>query len=77
MEAFQGGNTDDSMANDVRFRCSNGEVLSVTNGGAKGEWGPFSDSCPDGICGIEVKTEMDQGAFEDDTSLNDARFLCC
>ncbi len=77
VEAAQGGGSDDSGVNDVRFRCSNGEELSVTNGGAEGEWGEWSDVCPLGICGIEVKTESDQGAIIDDTAVNDARFLCC
>ena len=77
VEPPQGGNNDDSAANDARFRCSNGDVLSVSNGAAEGLWGDWSDSCPLGICGIEVKVEADQGAFGDDSSLNDARFQCC
>ncbi|XP_062255346.1 vitelline membrane outer layer protein 1 homolog isoform X2 [Platichthys flesus] len=70
------GNGDNTAANNIRFRCSNGHVLEGS-GLAWGQYGQWSQDCVNGgICGIETKVEAPQGE-EDDTALNDVRFRCC
>ncbi|XP_036444588.1 vitelline membrane outer layer protein 1-like [Colossoma macropomum] len=67
---------DDSAANNIRFRCSGGDVWEG-DGMGWGSWGSWSPTCAGrGICGIETKVEAPQGPG-DDTSLNDVRFYCC
>lgn len=76
VEGNQGGNGDDTAANDLDMRCENGEEL---RGGGTG-WGTWSSwqNCPSGqiICGIQTRVEGKQGKG-DDTALNDAIFYCC
>ncbi|XP_017572663.1 vitelline membrane outer layer protein 1-like [Pygocentrus nattereri] len=68
--------SDDTAANNIRFRCSSGTVWEG-DGMTWGTWGSWSPTCPGrGICGIETKVEAPQGPL-DDTSLNDVRFYCC
>ena len=78
MEIHQGGGEleDDTAANDVEFKCRNGEVISSTNGGKLGDWGAWSPTCSTGFCGIQTKVELLLGADADDTALNDVRFMC-
>ncbi|XP_076836134.1 vitelline membrane outer layer protein 1-like [Brachyhypopomus gauderio] len=67
---------DDTAANNIRFKCSDGEVLEG-DGMSWGSWGSWSPTCPGtGICGIETKVELPQGD-DDDTALNDVHFYCC
>uniref|UniRef100_A0AAY5ET14 Vitelline membrane outer layer 1 homolog b n=1 Tax=Electrophorus electricus TaxID=8005 RepID=A0AAY5ET14_ELEEL len=67
---------DDTAANNIRFKCSTGEVLEA-DGTSWGSWGSWSPTCTGkGICGIETKVELPQGVG-DDTALNDVRFFCC
>ncbi|XP_030645796.1 vitelline membrane outer layer protein 1 homolog [Chanos chanos] len=70
------GDGDDTAANDIKFQCSNGEILE--GGGMPwGDWGEWSTDCYDGgICGIQTRLEPPQGRG-DDTALNDVRFFCC
>lgn len=76
VEPSRGGDEDDTAANNVNFRCNTEEEL-LGNGMGFGSWGEWSGTCPNGICGIETKVEPDQGDNNDDTALNDVRFLCC
>uniref|UniRef100_A0A8D1L4F5 Vitelline membrane outer layer protein 1 homolog n=1 Tax=Sus scrofa TaxID=9823 RepID=A0A8D1L4F5_PIG len=66
---------DNTAANNVRFRCSDGTELQGP-GLAWGEFGDWSEPCPKGVCGLQTKIERPRG-LRDDTSINDARFFCC
>ncbi|XP_067279294.1 vitelline membrane outer layer protein 1-like [Pseudorasbora parva] len=67
---------DDTAANNVRFRCSDGAALEG-DGTSWGDWGKWSPTCwGRGICGIMTKVEDRQGDG-DDTALNDVRMYCC
>lgn len=68
---------DNTAANSIKFRCSSGVTLEE-RGGPFGDYGQWSDICPRGvICGMQTKVQPYQGAFKDDTSLNDVIFFCC
>ncbi|XP_043090327.1 vitelline membrane outer layer protein 1-like [Puntigrus tetrazona] len=70
------GIEDDSAANNIRFRCSDGSVLEG-DGTAWGHWGSWSDTCGGKwICGIMTQVEDPQG-IGDDTALNDVWMICC
>ncbi|KAK3555428.1 hypothetical protein QTP86_016123 [Hemibagrus guttatus] len=76
VQSYQGWALDDSAANNIRFKCTNGQVLQGA-GMNCWTWGSWSSLCGGtGICGIQTKVESSQG-ISDDTSLNDARFYCC
>ncbi|KAI5611947.1 vitelline membrane outer layer protein 1 [Silurus asotus] len=67
---------DDTTANNIRFRCSSNPMVEG-RGMSWGEYGDWSDVCHNGgICGIQTKMELYQGAL-DDSSLNNVRFHCC
>ena len=68
--------TDKTGMNSIEFKCDSGEILVgvVTD---IGEWGDYSDTCQKGICGLATKVQPEGGLFTDDTTLNDAQFLCC
>nr|XP_006217628.1 vitelline membrane outer layer protein 1 homolog isoform X1 [Vicugna pacos] len=66
---------DNTAANNVRFRCSDGTELEGP-GLNWGEFGGWSEPCPKGLCGLQTKIESPKGLL-DDTALNDARFFCC
>uniref|UniRef100_A0AAY4CAM7 Uncharacterized protein n=1 Tax=Denticeps clupeoides TaxID=299321 RepID=A0AAY4CAM7_9TELE len=74
VEGHQGGG-DDTAANNVRFRCSFGQVLEG-DGMGWGSWGQWSEECGQGVCGIQTRLESSQGNG-DDTALNDMVLLCC
>ncbi|XP_069805615.1 vitelline membrane outer layer protein 1 homolog [Dendropsophus ebraccatus] len=74
VEEPQGGG-DDTAANSIKMRCSDGAELEAI-GGPWGKYGDWSASCSYGICGIQTKVEEPQGG-EDDTALNDVVFECC
>ncbi|KAK9954916.1 hypothetical protein ABG768_014830 [Culter alburnus] len=70
------GNGDDTAANNIRFSCSDGVVLTG-DGTGWGDWGDWSSACGGrGICGIKTRVESPQGSG-DDTALNDAQMYCC
>ncbi|XP_048022423.1 vitelline membrane outer layer protein 1-like isoform X3 [Megalobrama amblycephala] len=70
------GKGDDTAANNIRFSCSDGVVLTG-DGTGWGDWGDWSSACGGrGICGIKTRVENPQGNG-DDTALNDARIYCC
>ncbi|XP_026052771.1 vitelline membrane outer layer protein 1 homolog [Carassius auratus] len=70
------GNADDTAANNIMFRCSNG-VSQLGNGTDLGDWGDWSDTCEGtGICGLRTLVELPQGNG-DDTALNDVIMYCC
>ncbi|XP_028660102.1 vitelline membrane outer layer protein 1 homolog [Erpetoichthys calabaricus] len=73
VEKYQGSG-DDTAANDIIFKCSNGDFIPG-NGQIWGEWGETSNSCSKGIRGIQTRIEEPQGDG-DDTALNDVRFFC-
>ncbi len=72
---------DDSTANSVAFRCSNGwngrQILEASNGGPWGDWrswlGNYNGSA---ICGVRAKVEAPVG-LGDDTALNNLQFSWC
>ncbi|KAE8620551.1 hypothetical protein XENTR_v10010323 [Xenopus tropicalis] len=75
VEPHQGYLLDDTAANNIKFKCSGkGEVEGP---GLKwGSYGPWSQTCEFGICGIMTKVET-AGQYFDHTSLNDVQFHCC
>ncbi|XP_063996811.1 vitelline membrane outer layer protein 1-like [Pogoniulus pusillus] len=67
---------DDTMANNVRFACSDKTKLEGL-GSSRGHFGPWSNNCTSGaICGLQTKVQEPQGIW-DDTTLNDVRLFCC
>uniref|UniRef100_A0A8C2F2H0 Vitelline membrane outer layer protein 1-like n=1 Tax=Cyprinus carpio TaxID=7962 RepID=A0A8C2F2H0_CYPCA len=70
------GKGDDTAANNILFRCSQGSLLTG-DGTRWGTWGGWSQTCQGkGICGIKTRIEKPQGSG-DDTALNDASMFCC
>uniref|UniRef100_A0A9J7Y212 Fertilization envelope outer layer protein n=1 Tax=Cyprinus carpio carpio TaxID=630221 RepID=A0A9J7Y212_CYPCA len=69
------GNDDDTAANNIMFRCSQGTLHG--DGTNWGDWGTWSQTCEGkGICGLKTRIEVPQGRG-DDTSLNDVIMYCC
>ncbi|XP_007520974.1 vitelline membrane outer layer protein 1 homolog [Erinaceus europaeus] len=66
---------DNTAANNVRFRCSDGSELQGA-GLLWGDFGDWSEPCPKGACGLQTKVQTPRGLL-DDTALNDVRLLCC
>ncbi|OCT90767.1 vitelline membrane outer layer protein 1-like isoform X1 [Xenopus laevis] len=66
---------DDTAANNIMFKCSDDRELEGS-GLSWGSYGPWSQYCYYGICGIQTKVEEKQWGG-DDTALNDVQFLCC
>jgi hypothetical protein len=78
---FNGTDTtqgDRTAANNIRFLCSNDREINGV-GNTDGVWGDYSESCPEGICGMETRVQPFQGGIGhyDNTALNDVRFTCC
>ncbi|XP_077077470.1 vitelline membrane outer layer protein 1-like [Siphateles boraxobius] len=70
------GRGDDTAANNIKFTCSNGDVL-WGDGTNWGDWGDWSSKCHGkGICGLNTRIEKPQGDG-DDTALNDVIMFCC
>ncbi|XP_067279953.1 vitelline membrane outer layer protein 1 homolog isoform X2 [Pseudorasbora parva] len=67
---------DDTAANNVGFRCTDGTELEG-DGTSWGDWGGWTPPCPErAICALSTKVEDKQGDG-DDTALNDAYMFCC
>jgi len=74
------GDGDDSAANDLKLKCSNGDWLGVYGPGPG--WGTWTTKkCQEGqvICGLRTKVDPwdDQSGHKDDTSLNGVELKCC
>lgn len=71
------GGRDDSGANDVQFRCQNGDTNASEGGGTWGDWGSNVE-CPAGtaVCGLSVRVEANQGDT-DDSAMNGLKLHCC
>ncbi|KAK3105982.1 hypothetical protein FSP39_010114 [Pinctada imbricata] len=74
---------DDTAANYVNFRCrkfdgSKQRIIKCNHVTTYGYYGQWSSSCPSdfAICGMETKSEPNQGSG-DDSALNDVTFFCC
>jgi hypothetical protein len=78
LEPPQGGKKDDTAANDVNFRCSNGTELNAGNGTPWGDWTQYKE-CPAGsaVCGLSIKLQDKRGKDADDTAMNGLRLRCC
>ncbi len=68
------GSGDDTSANDLNCKCSNGETLNG-DGTSWGNWNAWSSPCRNGIMAIQTRVEKSQGRG-DDTALNDVQFTC-
>jgi hypothetical protein len=68
------GDGDDTSANNLNCKCSNGETLNG-DGTRWGNWNEWSSLCRNGIMAIQTRVEGHQGK-EDDTALNDVEFTC-
>jgi hypothetical protein len=66
---------DDTSANDLNCKCSNGEETLIGDGTGWGYWNAWSSPCHNGIMAIQTRVEKSQ-ASGDDTALNDVEFTC-
>ncbi|XP_077117713.1 vitelline membrane outer layer protein 1-like [Ranitomeya variabilis] len=67
--------TDNTAANNIKFMCSDGSI-EEGDGQEWGNYGPWSTTCYEGIRGIQTRVLPKQGAFHDDLSLTDVKFIC-
>uniref|UniRef100_UPI00358E9E83 vitelline membrane outer layer protein 1-like n=1 Tax=Myxine glutinosa TaxID=7769 RepID=UPI00358E9E83 len=75
VETSQGAG-DDTGANNVDFRCSDGSML-MGQGSSYGSYGSWSNDCGGkAICGLRTKIE-EWTTAGDDTALDDVQFYCC
>ena len=76
VEESQGTLGDDTGANGIELKCSNGQTLKSV----EGRWGKWSEFiyCPNGtyFCGISTQVENRRGVA-DDSALYNVLFLCC
>ncbi|MCU0294412.1 MAG: RICIN domain-containing protein, partial [Thermoanaerobaculaceae bacterium] len=72
------GSSNDSAANSLKLRCQDGTEIEPPNGADRGTWKTWG-VCPTGqaVCGMEVRSEDNQGEGGDDTALNGVRLQCC
>jgi pimeloyl-ACP methyl ester carboxylesterase len=71
------GSGDDTGANNVRVRCSDGTDVQAPGGMGYGSWnGNVACDAGTSVCGIKVRFEGNQGGG-DDTALNAVEFACC
>ncbi len=68
------GDGDDTSANNLNCKCSNGETLRG-DGASWGDWKEWTSPCENGIMAIQTRVEGNQGK-RDDTALNDVQFTC-
>ncbi|KAG2452153.1 hypothetical protein HYH02_003185 [Chlamydomonas schloesseri] len=73
--ASDGG--DNSAANAVEFRCSDGAVLSPDQG-YEGSWRDWV-ACPSDafVCGVRLRIQPDQGDSGDNSAMNGMQLSCC
>ncbi|XP_066446200.1 vitelline membrane outer layer protein 1 homolog [Eleutherodactylus coqui] len=76
------GIKDDTAVNNFKFECTDGGKLEG-QGLYWGTYGEYSETCKNGICGLQTKVqgnEKQESAIQisfDNTGLNDVRFICC
>uniref|UniRef100_A0A8C5M5G6 Vitelline membrane outer layer 1-like protein n=1 Tax=Leptobrachium leishanense TaxID=445787 RepID=A0A8C5M5G6_9ANUR len=68
------GNEDDTAADNIIFGCTVPHIV-MGNGLERGLYGAWSDTCTEGINGINIRLEKPKG-IGDDTSVNDVLFNC-
>ena len=70
------GSGDDTALNGIELACGNGSTITST----VGEWGKWGNwkTCPSGslLNGFSMRSESDQGNFNDDTGANDLIMYC-
>ncbi|KAG2425078.1 hypothetical protein HXX76_013987 [Chlamydomonas incerta] len=68
---------DDTAANAVEFRCSDGAVLSPDQG-YEGSWRDWV-ACPTDafVCGVRLRIQPDQGDKGDNSAMNGMQLSCC
>ncbi|XP_069500317.1 vitelline membrane outer layer protein 1 homolog [Ambystoma mexicanum] len=74
VESPQGPLGDDTAANNIKFKCSEGHEVEGL-GQSWGLYSSWSDRCSVAICGLETRLESERKT--DNTGLNDVRFYCC
>ncbi|XP_073403222.1 vitelline membrane outer layer protein 1 homolog [Dendrobates tinctorius] len=68
---------DDTAVNNFKFQCTDKGQLEG-RGLYWGEYGAWSETCANGICGLKTKVQgNDKVPSKDNTGLNDVQFLCC
>ncbi|MDX2019358.1 MAG: RICIN domain-containing protein [Deltaproteobacteria bacterium] len=76
LEGNQGGGDDTAGAN-VRFRCTDNNLITANNGVPFGDWrGEKTCGANRVVCGAQVRFEGNQGGG-DDSALNGVKLACC
>ena len=70
-------NDDDTAANNIRAKCSDGTILTG-DGHSWGSWDGWRYCDPgEAVCAMKTKVEPNQGSRSDDSGLNTAHICCC
>ncbi|XP_069505882.1 vitelline membrane outer layer protein 1 homolog isoform X1 [Ambystoma mexicanum] len=75
MDPYHGSFYDDTAANNIKSLCTKGPTIEGI-GLDWGRYGPMSELCKKGICGLQTKIDPPRW-FTDQTGLNDVKMFCC